>query len=157
IDFVRANTTDSFGGEPVNFLTTFNTTVSLTDAFPQGGGDPNLLPLLNLQLWGLPTSAPALDPNDHEFIYQRFQRGVMHYDRGCKCTQALLLTDYLKGVLTGDLLPDDLAAEAAKSPLLRAVPSHRDLHATSFGDAFTVQTPQTPPPPQASATPVSAT
>ena len=29
----------------------------------------------------------------------------MHYDRGCHCTQALLLTDYLKDLLTGTLLP----------------------------------------------------
>ena len=36
IDFVRANTPDTFNGEPVNFLTTFNTTVSVSDAFPQG-------------------------------------------------------------------------------------------------------------------------
>jgi polysaccharide biosynthesis protein PslG len=164
IDFVRANTPETFGGEPVHFLTTFNSTVSLSDAFPDGHGDPNLLPLLNLQLWGLPTSAPAVDPNNHDFIYQRFQRGVMHYDKGCGCTQALLLTDYLKGLLTGDLLPDDLAAEAASSPLLRAVPAHHDLHATAFGDAFTVQSPQAPPPPtaapapppQAAAAPVSA-
>jgi hypothetical protein len=149
IDFVRANTPDTVGGEPVKFLTTFNSTVGLSDAFPQGNGDAGLLPLLNLQLWGLPTSAPAVDPNNHDFIYQRFQRGVMHYAKGCQCTQALLLTDYLKGLLTGDLLPDDLAAEAAASPLLRAVPAHRDLHATSFGDAFMVQTPQAPPPPVA--------
>jgi polysaccharide biosynthesis protein PslG len=149
IDFVRSNTPESFNGEPVKFLTTFNSTVTLSDAFPQGGGDSNLLPLLNLQLWGLPTSAPAVDPNNHDFIYQRFQRGVMHYDKSCRCTQALLLTDYLKGLLTGNLLPDDLAAEAAASPLLRAVPAHHDLHATSFGDAFTVQTPQAPPPPTA--------
>jgi hypothetical protein len=145
IDFVRANTPDTFNGEPVNFLATFNTTVSLSDAFPQGDGDASLLPLLNLQLWGLPTSAPAVDPNDHEFIYQRFQRGVMHYDRGCGCTQALLLTDYLKDLLTGDLLPDDLAAEAAGSPLLRAVPSHHELHATSFGDAFVAEKPAPAP------------
>ncbi|HEY1295101.1 MAG TPA: hypothetical protein VGJ60_18645 [Chloroflexota bacterium] len=155
-EFVRANTPDTFNGEPVNFLTTFNTTVSLSDAFPQGDGDASLLPLLNLQLWGMPTSAPAQDPNDHEFIYQRFQRGVMHYDRGCHCTEALLLTDYLKDLLTGTLLPDDLAAEAANSPLLRAVPQHHDVHATSFGDAFTVQTPQAPPPTAAAAPPASA-
>lgn len=141
IDFVRANAPDTFQGEQVNFFTTFTSTVSLSDAFPQGNGDPSLLPLLNLQLWGMPTSAPAVDPTNHDFIYLRFQRGVMHYDKGCKCTQALLLADYLKGLLTGDLLPDDLAAQAANSPLLRAVPSHRDLPATSFGDAFTVQAP----------------
>jgi hypothetical protein len=165
IDFVRANTPDTFGGESVQFLATFNTTVSLSDAFPQGNGDASLLPLLNLQLWGLPTSAPAQDPNNHDFIYQRFQRGVMHYDKGCRCTQALLLTDYLKGLLTGDLLPDDLAAEAASSPLLRAVPANHDIHATDFGDAFKTQTAVAPPqvtpapapvPPPVPQTPVQA-
>ncbi len=156
IDFVRANTPETFDGEPVKFLTTFNNTVGLADAFPQGNGDPGLLPLLNLQLWGLPTSAPAMDPNNHDFIYQRFQRGVMHYDKGCQCTQALLLTDYLKSLLTGNLLPDDLAAQAASSPLLRAVPAHHELHATTFGDAFTVETPVAPPP-AAAAAPVTAT
>ena len=109
-----------FDGEPVNFSRRSTTTVSLADAFPQGDGDAGLLPLLNLQLWGLPTSKPAYDPNNHDFIYQRFQRGVMHYDRGCSCTQGLLLADYLKGLLTGERLPDDLAAQAAGSPLLRA-------------------------------------
>ena len=39
----------------------------------------------------------------------------------------MLLADYLKGLLTGELLPDDLAAQAAGSPLLRAVPLHRDV------------------------------
>ena len=146
IDFVKANAPESFEGEPVKFFSTFQNTVGLGEAFPQGNGDPNLLPLLNLQLWGLPTSKPAVDPNNHEFIYLRFQRGVMHYDRGCHCTQALLLTDYLKSLLTGQLLPDDLAAQAASSPLLRAVPSGRALRATTFGDAFTVQSPVAPPP-----------
>ena len=88
IDFVRANAPESVDGEPVHFLTTFQTSVGLADAFPQGNADASLLPLLNLQLWGLPTSKPAYDPNNHEFIYQRFQRGVMHYDRGCRCTGA---------------------------------------------------------------------
>ncbi|HEY0582239.1 MAG TPA: hypothetical protein VGE94_08645, partial [Chloroflexota bacterium] len=101
IDFVRANAPDTFDGEPVNFFGTFQSTVSLVDAFPQGNGDAGLLPLLNLQLWGMPTSKPAYDPNNHEFIYLRFQRGVMHYDRGCRCTQALLVTDAFKDALKG--------------------------------------------------------
>ena len=146
IDFVRANAPETFDGEPVKFFSTFGSTVGLDDAFPQGNGDAGLLPLLNLQLWGLPTSKPAYDPTNHEFIYMRFQRGVMHYDKGCRCTRGLLLADYLKAVLTGNRLPDDLAAEAAASPLLRAVPSGRALHATTFGDAFTVQSPVAPPP-----------
>ena len=41
----------------------------------------------------------------------------MHYDRGCHCTEALLLTDYLKSLLTGNLLPDEERAIAlAKNP-----------------------------------------
>jgi hypothetical protein len=145
IDFVRANAPETVDGEPVRFFSTFQSSVGLADAFPQGNGDAGLVPLLNLQLWGLPTSKPAYDPNNHEFIYQRFQRGVMHYDRGCRCTQGLLLTDYLKGVLTGEHLPDDLAAQAAGSALLRAIPEGRALRATTFGDAFAVQTPSAPP------------
>ena len=136
IDFVKANAPETVDGEAVHFWTTFQSTVGLADAFPDGKGDPALLPLLNLQLWGLPTSKPAYDPTNHEFIYLRFQRGVMHYDRGCKCTQALLLTDYLKDVLTGEHLPADLGAQAQNSPLLRAVPSGHAPHATTFGDAF---------------------
>ena len=141
IEFVRANAPDTFEGEPVGFFKAFSSTVTLADAFPQGG-DAGLLPLLNLQLWGLPTSKPALDPNNHEFIYQRFQRGVMHYDRGCQCTRGLLLADYLKAVLTGVRLPDDLAAQAAGSPLLRAAAGNGQLRASSFADAFAQQQPR---------------
>jgi polysaccharide biosynthesis protein PslG len=164
IDFVRANAPDSLDGEPVNFFATFQNTVSLGDAFPQGNADASLLPLLNLQLWGLPTSKPAVDPNNHEFIYLRFQRGVMHYDRGCKCTQALLLGDFFKSMLTGDRLPVDLAAEAGNSSLLRAV--NHPPRATSFADAFTAQAPvpaapapapSVAPAPAASVAPASAT
>ncbi|MGI9145190.1 MAG: hypothetical protein ACR2IK_01350 [Chloroflexota bacterium] len=155
VEFVRANAPESVDGEPVHFLTTFQSSVELADAFPDGEADPSLLPLLNLQLWGLPTSRPAYDPSNHEFIYQRFQRGVMHYDRGCRCTQGLLLADYLKDLLTGVRLPDDLAAQAAGSPLLRAAASSgKAPRATSFGDAFSAQTPvliAAPAPAQAAA------
>ena len=43
----------------------------------------------------------------------------MHYDDGCKCTQGLLLADALKAAITGRNLPDDLAAQAADSPLFK--------------------------------------
>jgi polysaccharide biosynthesis protein PslG len=141
IEFVRANAPETFDGQPVKFATTFLNSVRLEDAFPDGSGDASLLPLLNLQLWGLPTSQPAYDPNNHEFIYQRFQRGVMHYDKGCQCTLGLLLSDYLKALLTGERLPDDLAAQAAGSPLLRSVASGHAPHDTAFGEAFTAQAP----------------
>ena len=45
--------------------------------------------------------------------------GIMHYDDGCKCTQGLLLGDYLKALITGENLPIDLEAQAQENPLLR--------------------------------------
>ncbi|MDQ6669308.1 MAG: hypothetical protein M3069_00825 [Chloroflexota bacterium] len=158
IEFVRANAPESVDGEPVQFLTTFQTSVQLGDAFPEGNADASLLPLLNLQLWGLPTSKPAYDPNNHEFIYQRFQRGVMHYDRGCRCTQGLLLADYLKALLTGVRLPDDLAAQASSSPLFKAAATGGSApRATTFGEAFAAQTPVViaAPAPASAAGPIS--
>ena len=67
----------------------------------------------------MPTSLPTQDPNNDSFIYQRFQRGIMHYDAACRCTQGLLLADYFKALLTGENLPVDLAAQASASPFLR--------------------------------------
>jgi hypothetical protein len=75
----------------------------------------SILPLFDLDVWGAPTSQPARDPNNNNFIYQRFQRGIMHYDKGCGCTQGLLLADYLKAVITGQNLPPDLAAQVQAS------------------------------------------
>jgi N-acetylmuramoyl-L-alanine amidase len=119
LEFVRAMAPDTFDGEPVNFARTFFNSVRAEDAYPNGvpdGGD-NLLPYFNLEIWGLPTSRPAHDPSNPGFIYQRFQRGIMHYDKGCGCTQGLLLADYVKTLLTGRNLPGDLAEQARNSKL----------------------------------------
>ncbi len=83
--------------------------------FPNQPCQDNLLPGLNLQIWGAPTSAPTYDPTNHNFIYQRFQRSIMHYDAGCQCTQGLLLADYFKSIITGQNLPPDLDIEARSS------------------------------------------
>ena len=112
VQFVQDQAPDTFEGEPVNFAQTFNTTVSSQDA---PGVPDSLLPLFDLDIWGAPTSQPARDPNNNNFIYQRFQRGIMHYDKGCGCTQGLLLADYLKSVITGQNLPPDLAAQVQAS------------------------------------------
>lgn len=120
LDFVRANAPDSFDGQQVNFSKTFFSSVTAQDAYPNGvpaGGD-SLVPYFNLEIWGLPTSKPAHDPSNPDFIYQRFQRGIMHYDKSCGCTQGLLLADYVKALLTGQNLPGDLAAQARDSKLL---------------------------------------
>jgi polysaccharide biosynthesis protein PslG len=133
--FVRANAVDTFDGSTVNFGKTFFNTISPDIA---GTDDPNILGLLDLEVWGAPTSKPAYDPSNHNFIYQRFQRGIMHYDKGCGCTQGLLLADYLKDLLTGENLPPDLADQAAASPLLRAATAFgTPPAATNFANAFT--------------------
>jgi len=119
LDYVRANAPNQFEGRPVNFLSTFQSSVTLAIAYPQGGGDPSLLPGIQLELWGVPTSRPAYDPNNRNFVYQRWQRGIMHFDQGCLCTNGLLLADYLKAIITGRNLPADVAQQAASSPYMR--------------------------------------
>jgi hypothetical protein len=84
---------------PEPFLTTFNSS----------GG---------IAVWQLPTSAPTIDPRNPNFMYQRFQTGILFYDATTGTTQALPLGSYLKDLLTGQNLPPDLAVEAAQSPLL---------------------------------------
>ena len=53
----------------------------------------------------------------------------MHYDDACKCTQGLLLADYLKALLSGENLPADLAAQASGSPLYLALSKDTDAFA----------------------------
>ena len=120
LEFVRKMAPDTFDGEPVNFGRTFFSSVLADDAYPAGipEGGQSLLPYFNLEIWGLPTSRPVRDPNNKNFIYQRFQRGIMHFDKGCGCTQGLLLADYVKALLTGKNVPDDLADQARGSKLL---------------------------------------
>ncbi len=112
LTFVQNQAPDTWNGQQVNFFTTFSNTVTAQDT---PDSDPALLPGFDLQIWGAPTSQPANDPTNNNFVYQRFQRGIMHYDQGCGCTQGLLLADYFKSILTGQNLPADLAQEASGS------------------------------------------
>jgi hypothetical protein len=147
LEFIRRNAPETFNGQPVRFFSTFNSTVTAQSAFGRAGGDPSLLPLINLEIWGVPTSQPAQDPNNGNFIYQRFQRGIMHYDANCKCTQGLLLADYFKSLMTGENLPIDLESQATGSPFLRQFTPDRptslrqplDLPGTDLTSAFTKQ------------------
>jgi N-acetylmuramoyl-L-alanine amidase len=117
LQFVRDNAPDEWQGLRVGFFETFSKSVRAEEAFPEGGGNSGLLLGFNLEVWGLPTSRPMADPGNAGFVYQRFQRGIMHYDTACRCTQGLLLADYVKSVLTAYNLPLDLSAQAQKSPL----------------------------------------
>jgi hypothetical protein len=116
LDFVRANVPDQADGRPVNFDQTF---FGLITADQAGTQDSGVLGLLNLEVWGTPISGPMVDPNNANFIYQRFQRGVMHYDATTGVTRGLLLADYLKAVLTGENLPEDLDEQAQGGRLYR--------------------------------------
>jgi len=127
IAFVQANVPDVWEGVPVGFRRAFFSRVRMEDAFPEGG-EPALLPLLNLEMWGLPTSAPTRDPTNAGFVYQRFQRGILHYDAATGATEGLLLGDYLKAVITGQRLPPDLEEEAADSRFLRQYDRSRPGH-----------------------------
>jgi hypothetical protein len=98
LQFIQANTPDSFSGQPVNFYQTFGA---------RGG----------LEVLGAPISRPQSDPGNSNFIYMRFQRVILHYRAGIG-TEPLLLADYLKQIILGPSapnLPQDLAQQATSS------------------------------------------
>jgi hypothetical protein len=99
--FLQSAIPDSWNGQSVQFWSTYSAAGGAT-------------------VWGVPTSAPAADPHNPHFVYQRFQNGILLYDGTAGTTQALPMGEYLKAILTGQNLPADLASEAASSPLLRA-------------------------------------
>lgn len=118
VRYVESVSPNTFNGQPVRFFDTFNGTVPPDLAFGGAPPNPGLLTLLNLEIWGLPTSRPQPDPGNGGFIYQRYQRGIMHFDASCGCTQGILVGEYFKAVLTGRNLPPDLAADMQGSKYL---------------------------------------
>jgi hypothetical protein len=112
LDFVRATAPDTFSGDQVNLGRAFFTTVTPQMA---GTADPNILGLLDLEVWGAPISRPMADSSNPKFIYQRFQRGILHYDATTGLTHGILLADYFKSILLGQNLPADLQQQASES------------------------------------------
>ncbi len=145
IDFIRTNTPEMFDGMNTRFFTAFSNAVTLADAFPTGGGDPNLLPALNLELWGSVTSKSTHDPANPSFVYLRFQRSIMMFDGTTGVTQGVLLADYFKSIITGQNLPPDLEAQAKGSRFYKQYNPNNpqwldrpaDLPGTDFSNAFT--------------------
>ena len=133
--FVRERAPDTFQGQPVNFGQTYLNTVRCDNAFAGAECQQGVLPLLNLEVWGLPISPPKPDPGNGAFIYQRFQRGIMHYDANCGCTQGLLLGEYFRSLITGQGLPQDLESQAKDSPFLRQYDPGR-VHGLARPDAL---------------------
>jgi hypothetical protein len=93
--FINANVPDTFNGAQVNFLQTFNALGGLT-------------------IWGAPISMPAAEPSNPNFIYQRFQRGIMHFVAGSG-TQSILLADYLKAIIMNENVPPDLLQQSRET------------------------------------------
>ena len=91
--YLQASVLDGWDGQPVQFLQAY------LSAAPADTG--SLRSLLALEVWGFPTSQPVADPNNAHFIYQRFQRGILHYDATTGVTRGALLADNFKSVLIG--------------------------------------------------------
>lgn len=149
VNFVQKVSPNTFNGQPVNFFTTFMNTVP-----PQPGASQDLMTLLNLEIWGVPTSNPAADPGNGGFVYQRYQRGIMHFRAECGCTEGILIGEYFKSVITGVNLPPDLQADMQSSRYYRqyapdqpnAVARPNELPNTNMVGAWgSIQAP--PPPP----------
>jgi len=160
VQFIQTVSPNSFNGQAVNFFNTFNNAVPSEAA----GGNPGLQTLLNLEIWGLPTSNPAPDPGNGGFIYQRYQRGIMHFDASCGCTQGILVGEYLKAVITGRSLPSDLNADMQGSRFLNQyspgspgwVARPGELPNTDMNGAFEPGTGPVTQPSAPAATPVPA-
>jgi len=129
-NFIDALVPDDWQEVAVGFHQAF-----LNAAKGDGGNDY----LLALEILGLPTSNPAFDPANHSFVYQRFQRGILHYDATTGAVGGMLLGDYFKGLITGQGLPVDLEADARGSSLYG---SYRQE--TITGCSFAPNDPRTP-------------
>ena len=116
--FIERVAPDTWNGMPVGFYTLFGTTVPVDVAFTGQTVSPDQVTLLNLEIWGLPTSNPAYDPNNRGFVYQRWQRGIMHFRAEVPVTEGILVGDYFKSVITGRNLPPDLAEDMQGSRYL---------------------------------------
>jgi hypothetical protein len=142
--FINVYVPDDWNGLPVNFQSTFLNTVSCADVSGTDPCDPSVLPSYALELWGLPTSLPTLDPLNADFVYQRFQRGIMHFSRASGQTQGLLLGDWLKRIMIGVDLSPDISPEVRQSRFFAQYAPTRplaldrpdDLPDTSLAQAF---------------------
>jgi hypothetical protein len=121
VELISAYVPDEFEGLPVGFRQAFLNTPG------PAGADEGLATMLSLELWGAPTSRPEYDPANRGFVYQRFQRGIMHFDSSTGATNGLLLGDWFRSVLTGQGLPGDLEDAMKDSPYLRAYDGNRPL------------------------------
>lgn len=157
LDFIRANAPEDSNGQPVHYFSTFANTVP-TEAL--AGTAPELRLGFNLEIWGSVTSRPMVEPTNAGFIYQRFQRSIMHYRSECRCTERILLADWFKTVIVGTA-PGDLAGEMAGTPFInqwnpsgtRWLNRPDQLTTTDLTNAFAPELPGFTPPAAAGGAP----
>jgi hypothetical protein len=135
---------DQWNGLPVNFGSTFRSTVPCADQAPDGVCDEVALLRAALEFWGLPTSWPVTDPLNPDLTYVRFQRGILQFSASEETTRPVPLGAWFKRILLGIELPGDLLTDVAGSryyaqyapdlPLALARPN--ELPATSLATAF---------------------
>ncbi|HEX2325701.1 MAG TPA: hypothetical protein VHQ00_09895, partial [Chloroflexota bacterium] len=109
-DYIAATVLNTWEGQPVGFLDAY-----LQTGVRSGATDPAQQALVAVEVLGFPTSGPAPDPRDPNFIYQRFQRSVLQYNGASRQTQPLLMADYFKSIITGRELPPELSMQAQGS------------------------------------------
>jgi hypothetical protein len=115
--YLDAAAPNDWNGMPVRFGATFRSMLRCTDLVGIAACDnAGLLSAAN-DLWGLPTASPVVDPHSPDFVYLRFQRGVMVHSRKAGETQWLLLGELFKQVLLGRPLPPEILSQITASPL----------------------------------------
>src|SRR5262249_2993194 len=108
--YLKATVPDVWTDQPVRFLETY------LKAMP--AGSPEGRARAAIEIWGLPVSRPMRDPNNPDFTYQRFQRGILHYDATSGVAGGILLGEAFRQVIPGQALPPDLAENMELSPYL---------------------------------------
>lgn len=115
--YVDSAAPNDWNGVRVRFGATYRSMLKCSDL-------PGVTPctgatLLNLvdDLYGLPTGKPVADPRSPDYVYLRYQRGVMVYSRTANDTQWLLLGELFKQILLGNQLPPEVLDQISASPL----------------------------------------
>ena len=142
--FIQETAPDQWESLPVGFYQAFLGTVRIEDAFPAGGGEAGLLPLFSQEIWGVPTSRAVRDALNPDAVVQRWERGVMLWNRSNGTVSTLPLGEAFKSLLTGEgLTPERIASSSSSQFLLQYMPTApggvarpQDLPNTVLAGAF---------------------
>ena len=123
LTFIQETAPDQWEGMPVGFYQAFLGTVRAEDALP-GGGEVGLLPLFSHEVWGVPVSRPVRDVQNPDSIVQRWERGVMFWNRASASVATVPLGEAFKSLLTGEGLgPERIEASSSSQFLLQYAPN----------------------------------